>query len=145
MVVAWWPCLSHLLMVVAAIIIKIEYYDLLACWSFVFACDKTSHRQLEVIQTGGSIGLHNVLFYIYIRYLPRNCFKSSNLKTADSYRNLLSILKVAWLWCHNTLVIYYSWRECETEFNPITHIGSMIWIFQSGLLYLLACIVYISF
>jgi len=31
MVVAWWPCLGHLQMVVAAIKIKIEYYDLFAC------------------------------------------------------------------------------------------------------------------
>ena len=40
------------------------------------------------------------------------------------------------------LDFYYTWRQCDTGFQFVTHGGSMLQNFQSGLLYLLACSVY---
>ena len=61
-----------------------------------------------------------------------------NLKTTDFYRTLLPLPKVALMWRHNTLVINYNWRECDTEFESIGHGGCIIQNVQSALTYSLA-------
>jgi len=106
------------------------------------------------------ITFQNCIFMFLIR-IRTKCSTLHNLKQRVYYVSML-ILQIVFLWVacikmyaelssnitslwhYNRLLIDYTWRECDMKFCSVTHGGSMIQNLQSGLLYLLGCIVYRS-
>jgi len=93
------------------------YHFELPVWSRIMQDQRSSMMQLYTGNEKWYKPWINILMWSYFYYIPFFNFSNSfNIKTADFYRILCSDLKITSVWLHNTLVFYYTWRECDMGF-----------------------------